>query len=75
MLVDIYARTFLNATLHHDLPQRPLPEAYRPPRAPRTGPGLLRRVWNKIAGRQPKTFPTDTASTAASPLGRDAPCH
>jgi len=46
MLVDIYARAMLTATRHGDLPQRPLPEAFR---APPRRPGLLRRALRGLA--------------------------
>ncbi|MFY1712193.1 hypothetical protein [Tritonibacter mobilis] len=41
MLVNIYARTMLNATRHSDLPQRPLPVTYR---SPKVRPGIWRRI-------------------------------
>ncbi|MCG7627117.1 hypothetical protein MHM88_04820 [Epibacterium sp. MM17-32] len=57
MLVDIYARTLLNATRHGDLPQRPLPQPYR---APRRRLGALRRLISALWARRPQPAATGT---------------
>ncbi len=65
MLVDIYARTMLNATRHSDLPQRPLPEAYSTPPA---APGLLRRVWRRLTAlRSPLVTPPKPCEPMPAP--------
>ncbi|NIZ13228.1 hypothetical protein [Phaeobacter sp. HF9A] len=51
MLNDIYARSMLTATRHCDVPQRPLPSAYR---KPRQRPSLLRQLLRHLAAASAK---------------------
>lgn len=72
MLVDIYARTMLNATRHADLPLRPLPAPYvLPPRKP----GRLRRAISALTqavGHLRARMTTASASGACGPAPQ--PC-
>ncbi len=63
MLVSIYARTMLNATLHRDLPQRPLADSYRP--AP-SGPGPIRRLVDTLGAAQKRASELRAASKVLS---------